>query len=394
MPWLLEMTILVSALMLPAVGYLVWRLFVTSQEIFSGTAWSKFILPLVLFSFYLFPVSGAIDFYISGNIEVLKYPKPLVYWFWFGLVFVFQLATWVLVADFIKLFAYFLADDTHVVNRWHARILITLFAVVFVLMGWKIYRDTTTVTTENITVPVDDLPPSLQDFKLVHITDIQGDEYTGRDEIARYIQKVNEQNPDLIVFTGDLISYGTDFIDMSARELGKAKAEYGTIAVVGDHDYWAGIENVKPALTDENIPLLQDENKRVELESSTSAVITGITEVYSKDSDPAIVDSLTTATKDVALKIFASHQVEKHLVTSAQSNSYDLMLAGHTHGGQIRVPFMGMSFSASERETPYINGLYWEGNLPIYVNNGLGFTLGPIRYNAPPEVTVIRFTEE
>lgn len=394
MPWLLEMTVLVSLLMLPAVIYLVWRLNITSKQLFPDKRWVSAIPLIVLPSFFLFPLAGLLDFYITGDIAVLEYPKPTTYWFWFGLVFAFQLAGWVLVVDVIKLASYLSGTYFEVIKRWHPRIVITLALMVFVFMGWKTYRDTTTIITDHITLPVPDLPETMEGFKIVHISDIQGDEYTGREEISAYIRNVNEINPDLIVFTGDLVSYGTDFIKSSAEEFGKAQARYGTFAVVGDHDYWAGTGHVEDALAKEQIPLLQDENHIIKIDSSSSVTITGVTEVYSKNSDPAVVDSLMQSANSSALKIFASHQVKKHLISSAREYNYDVMLAGHTHGGQIRVPFLGMNFSASERETEYISGLYWEENLPIHINNGLGFTLGPIRYNAPPTITVIELVKE
>nr|WP_240894719.1 metallophosphoesterase [Fodinibius halophilus] len=256
------------------------------------------------------------------------------------------------------------------------------------------YQDTTRVRTDSRSLAIKGLPPSLEDFKIVHISDIQGDEYTGRDEIANYIDVVNRQNPDLIIFTGDLISYGTDFISMAARELGKAKATYGTVAVVGDHDYWAGTNTVENALEEEGVTLLRDENYTIKLDTGDSLAITGVTEVYSKASNPKTVDSLTHNLPEASVKILGSHQVEDHLITNARQNNYDMMLAGHTHGGQIHVPFLGMSFSAAERETQYVSGLYREGALPIHINNGLGFTLGPIRYGAPPTVTSIRLKKE
>jgi predicted MPP superfamily phosphohydrolase len=375
--------------MAPAVLYLTYRLFVVGDRYFSGTWRLKTILPAILISFYMYPVSACIMFYVTGGIDVMDYPKSLIYWFWFGLVFVFQLATWILITDIVKLLTRIFPKKRNWGNRIHAKAALLLFITIFCYTGWKVYRDTTHIKTEEITLSIEGLPESLQDFEIIHITDIQGDRYTGREEIARYIRKINEQNPDLIIFTGDLISYGTDYIKQSAEELGKADSRFGTIAVVGDHDYWAGLAHIQKALEKEGSPLLQDENYIIKIDSTTNILTTGVTEVYSKASNPQIVDSLTSSTKVASLKIFASHQIDNHIIRSANKNGYNILLAGHTHGGQIQVPFMGMSFSASERETKYISGLYREGNLPINVNNGLGFTLAPIRYDAPPNVSVI-----
>ncbi|NGP89340.1 metallophosphoesterase [Fodinibius halophilus] len=394
MPWLLKMTVLVSALMAPAALYLCFRLFNILKKGGKHLAFLKWLMPLVLCSFYLFPLVGAIDFYTTGSIDLLGYPKILAYWFWFGLIFVFQLVTWVLVADLLKFGSRLLSSSYKAVEQWYPRFIAGVIIIVFIFVGWKMYQDTTRVRTDSRSLAIKGLPPSLEDFKIVHISDIQGDEYTGRDEIANYIDVVNRQNPDLIIFTGDLISYGTDFISMAARELGKAKATYGTVAVVGDHDYWAGTNTVENALEEEGVTLLRDENYTIKLDTGDSLAITGVTEVYSKASNPKTVDSLTHNLPEASVKILGSHQVEDHLITNARQNNYDMMLAGHTHGGQIHVPFLGMSFSAAERETQYVSGLYREGALPIHINNGLGFTLGPIRYGAPPTVTSIRLKKE
>lgn len=394
MPWLLRMTLLVSLLMTPAVLYLMWRLYVSGRYLFSVKKGVRYILPVLLCSFYLFPAAGTIDFYLTGDIEVLNYPKPLTYWFWFGLVFVFQLTTWVLVTDLVKFVSWIFSWHKQQIAHLHARVVLILFLLVFCYTGWKVYTDTTQIITEEISLSVENLPETLHGFRIVHISDIQGDEYTGRDEIAEYVRNINEQEPDLVIFTGDLVSYGTDFIRMSAQEFGRTEAANGVYAVVGDHDYWAGTEHVERALEEAGIPLLQDENATIPVDSSVSAVITGVTEVYSQRSSPGVVDSLTSNAEDAALKIMASHQVSDRLISSSQSNNYDMLLAGHTHGGQIQVPFFGMSFSAAARETPYVSGLYREGTLPININNGLGFTLGPIRYNAPPTVTVIELQSE
>jgi len=148
-------------------------------------------------------------------------------------------------------------------------------------------------------------------------------------------------------------------------------------------------QNIEPALNEHDIPLLQDKNYTIRIDSTRNITITGVTEVYSKQADPAEVDSLTKSTAGSALKVFASHQVNHRLIAKVQKQNYQLVLSGHTHGGQIHVPFMGMNFSASQQETKYVQGMYQENDLPINVNNGLGFTLAPIRYEAPPNISVI-----
>lgn len=382
------MTLLVSGIALAANFYLAWRL--TYATICANKPrWMRWLPTLFLLSFYALPLVGFLMHSLHGNVDMLELPKPLTYWFWFGLVFSFQLATWVIVCD-----ALFLASRWW--GRWpdskikfyYSRALGVLFILVFLFSCAKMYHDTHTIRVEEKVLSINNIPESFEGLKVIHISDIQGDQYTGAENIARYVEEVNRQNPDLVIFTGDLISYGTDFVEMSAREFSGVESRYGVFAVAGDHDYWAGLSTIEPALEQYGIEMLRDENEIIMVEKD-SLFLTGITHVYSQSAEQQVVDSLTSVVDDFPLKIMASHQISELLIERAQQNSYNMLLAGHTHGGQIRVPFLGMQFSAADRETEFVGGSYWMDELLIHVNNGLGFTLGPVRYNAPPTVSVI-----
>ncbi|MDZ7715943.1 MAG: metallophosphoesterase [Balneolaceae bacterium] len=388
MPWLLRMTLVVSGLMAVSHFYLGWRLTKAVSYNFKESL-LKWFPALLLVSFYMLPLTGLSTFWVYGHVDMMQVPKWITYWFWFGLVFSYQLLTWVILFDVAKIIAgKFGRWREQKINTFHFRALLIAGLLVFIFSGVKLYLNTTQVQVDEIDLAIKDLPESLDGLKIVHITDIQGDRYTGAEEIVNYVNRVNELDVDLIIFTGDLISYGTDYIEMAAREFSKVKSTYGTFAVVGDHDFWAGLEHVEPALEDRGIPLLRDENEIISIKQD-SLLLTGITQVYSKRANPQEVDSLTKVNPGLSFKILASHQTSDILIDEAQENDYRLFLTGHTHGGQIRVPFMFMAFSASDMETEYVNGPYWLEDLLINVNNGLGFTLGPVRYNAPPNISVI-----
>lgn len=387
------MTLVVSGIMAISHLYLGWRLTKASGFI-SKRSMIHWLPVIILLTFYSLPLTGLAIYGTQGHLDLLEIPKPITYWFWYGFVFSYQLLTWVIIFDVIKGGYYLWSKrDATSINTFYGRALFVLVAIVAVFSGFKLYQNTTVIKSENIELPVDNLPEELENLRIIHISDIQGDQYTGVEEINRYVEEVNAQHPDIIIFTGDLISYGTDFIEASAEALSKAKATNGIYAVVGDHDYWAGLSNVEPALESRGIPLLEDENRFIEIGSSR-LLLTGITQVYSKRADSEEVKRLTSDSTHAVLKILAAHQVSDVLLDEAVSNSYHLFLAGHTHGGQVRVPLFGMRFSASDLETEFVNGAYRRENLLINVNNGLGFTLAPIRYNAPPTVTVIELRKK
>lgn len=382
------MTLLVSGIMAVAHLYLAWRL-TQSARFLSKRTWIRWLPAAVLLTFYCLPITGFITYAIQGHLDLLEIPKPITYWFWFGFAFSYQLLTWVIILDVVKAgFHIWSRFESRTINRIYGKIMVLTVAIVLAFSGVKMYLNTGTILTEKIELSVENLPEGLQGFRIVHISDIQGDQYTGREEIENYINKVNAQNPDLVIFTGDLISYGTDFIEMSAEAFSKVEPAYGAYAVVGDHDYWADLTNVEPALENRGIPLLRDENQVIEI-GNNKLLLTGITQVYSKRAEPDIVRELTSDTVNVAVKILAAHQVSDLILNEAIENGYHLYLAGHTHGGQVRVPLFGMTFSASEMETEFVSGIYRRDGVLLNINNGLGFTLAPVRYNAPPAITVI-----
>lgn len=391
MPWLLRMTLLVSGIMAVAHLYIGWRM--TKATGFISSKKTGRWLPLILLaSFYTLPVYGIILYAMQGQVDVLEIAKPITYWFWFGFAFTYQLVTWIILLDLVKIgFHLGSSFSTSSINRWYGRAMMVVTMLILLFTGYKVYRDTTHIGVQNMQVEVAGLPDALNKLRIVHISDIQGDQYTGPAQIARYVEKINSLEPDLVIFTGDLISYGTDYITMAAEEFSKANAKYGIYAVVGDHDYWAGLSNVKPALEQRGIDLIEDENRIIDI-GANRLLLTGVTQVYSQRARPEIVKELTSATDTVSIKILASHQVSDLLLREAQENHYHLMLAGHTHGGQVRVPLFGQKFSASDLETDFVGGLYQRGDLLININNGLGFTLAPVRYNAPPTVTLIELS--
>jgi len=382
------MTLIVSGIMAIAHLYLGWRLTKASGLLYSSKLRS-WLPVLLLLSFYVLPAVGISIYAINCGVDVLEIPNPIIYWFWFGFAFSYQLLSWVIVLDIIKLGFHFGSSmDKNRINKMYGRFAITLAVLMMLFTGFKMYYDTSQVAVEHVELAVDELPDAFKGLRIVHISDIQGDQYTGREQIARYIEQVNAQQPDVVIFTGDLISYGTDYIEMSAEEFSRVNAVHGAFAVVGDHDYWAGLENVEPALESRGIELLRDENRYIPI-GSDSLLLTGITQVYSQRAREEQVRKLTAEPGSAVLKVLASHQVSELLLQAAEDNSYRLFLAGHTHGGQVRVPLFGMTFSASDMETEFVGGQYRSGDLLVNVNNGLGFTLAPVRYNAPPAVTVI-----
>lgn len=385
--WLLEMTALSACLLIIPHLYLGWRL----KKYFSYVTETKLrVIPILLLaSFYILPLVVLIKYLIAGQTTLVNFPDILIYWYWFGFVFTFQWLTWVILFDIARLATKnFLRRPVSQINSFCGAAAIVISAFLLVFTAIKMWVDTNQTDIKYTTVTNKQIPDSFNGFRIVHISDLQADKYTDGADIAAYVDIVNNFDPDLVIFTGDLVSWGTDYIDVAARELSKVKATYGLYTVIGDHDYWAGVKHIKAAYKKYNVNLLQNENTVIPV-NGDSLLVTGITEVYDKKVTVDSLRKLTNAFKNVVFKIMATHQPSEKVIKSAKNNTYEMVLAGHTHGGQVRVPFMFTHISAPSLETDYLSGVYYIGDLLLNVNNGLGFTLAPVRYDAQPSVSVI-----
>jgi len=390
------MTLIVAGIKTAADLYIGWSFtralnFLNPQ---SGVAWG-WAVAVVLLLTYLLPLAGLIHYGIGSNPNLLSYPRALFYLFWGGFALSFQLLSWVFITDVLKIAVNSgFGINAPFVDKGYAFLVIGLSVIMLLYTSVKMYRHTTEIRIETVEHDVEGLPPALEGFRIAHITDIQADEFTGEEKVARYIDRVNEQQPDMIVFTGDLITSGTRYIPMAARQLSRLEAPYGTYFIIGDHDFWAGKEHVKGVVEQyDGITVLDGGNATVEV-NGTGIRLTGITNVYSRNAQPAEVSALTGDTTRAPVKILASHQVSDLLVENAAGNGYELILGGHTHGGQLRVPVFFKKVSASNFETPYIQGRYREQGMLININNGLGFTLAPVRYNAPANISILELKGE
>lgn len=390
MPWLLRVTLTIATLMVVLDLYLLWRwisafrtISYQYNKLFSG------LIIIIILLFWLFPLA-LLGGYLTGYTTIyFDYPPWMVYTFWYGLALTLQVVGWILIADVLKIIVGKLAGfGGTLVDSGHAIITITITLLVAVLTGYRMYQDSTNILVDQYKWNSNVVPAGLDGFKIVHITDVQADSFTDKEKLQRYVDKINAQHPDMVVFTGDLVTEGTKYIGLGARMMGKIKATHGIYGVIGDHDYWAGAGQVHDSLEAHGMTMLNATDKWVS-NGSDSLLISGVTNVYSKKADPGEVEKITAASDGAPLKVFISHQISPMLVRKAQQYQYNLFLAGHTHGGQLVFSILGYHVCAPMMETKYISGRYHAGNLLININNGLGYTLAPVRLHAPANISVL-----
>jgi predicted MPP superfamily phosphohydrolase len=394
MPWALNVVLILAVASSPFQWYATWRI---STSITRLTSWrprrTKVGTAAIIFYPILYPLLTTLSFavgaprvYQQGNVLV---DALLIYPFWIGVVFAVQLSFVLLLLDVGRLALY--PAYRKYKDRWlSAQAVATLVATgtVALYCGARVYSDTLTVRVRRAAFNVAGLPPELNGFRIAQITDVHVDIRTNGKKLERYIEAVNREAPDLIIFCGDLVSSGTGYIDQGASALGMLKAKYGVFACLGDHDYFSDPEMVASRLELNGITVLRDESKVIKA-GGWEISLTGVTNVYRKPAIPGKVQALEQNRPRGGLDIFYTHQPSNWIVGSAAASGYNLVLAGHTHGGQVAFPLPGFILTGSSFETHYVTGVFKQGNTWINICNGLGLTLAPIRYQAPAEATII-----
>lgn len=240
------------------------------------------------------------------------------------------------------------------------------------------------IELEKVDVKIDGLKKS---YKIVQISDLHIGGLIDKDFVHDMVRQINSTKSDLVVITGDMIDVKIEYAQEAMQELKKIESTYGTYYVVGNHEYFHGIEEIINSVKSIGIRVLENENVYIG-EDAEGFNLAGVYDIfgYRKMSYmPDITDALRG--KKDAPTILLAHQ-PKYI--EEVTDGVDLMLSGHTHGGQL-LPFQLLV----KLVQPYISGLHQHTNeLQIYVNKGTGFWGPPMRLGASAEITEITIIPE
>lgn len=275
---------------------------------------------------------------------------------------------------------------------------IALAAVVFlmILHGGLIGR--TKLTVKNVQVASVRLPENFDGFRIVQFSDLHLGSFKGdADFIRKMVERINKLEPDVVLFTGDIVNARSEEMTEFADILPGIHAKYGVYSVLGNHDYGDYVKWPTPEDKENNLDrviglqeqwgweVLNDEHHYIRI-GQDSIVLVGIGNwgepPFKRYGDlKKAYDSVNPATFSVLLSHNPIHWREEVLPTT----NIDLMLAGHTHAWQMRIG----NLSPSVILYPEWGGLYNDGSRFLYVNQGLGSVFFPMRIGAWPELTVI-----
>ena len=319
----------------------------------------------------------------------------LLYPFWVLIILILQVSALFFFIDLLKLIFYPLyKKHKHTLYRVQVKIFLALTVFFAVYIPIRIIYDYNSVEVRNVDYKKNNLPKGLDGFKIAFISDVQADRYTDEKRLKRYVDKINDSKPDLVLVAGDVITSTPDYIENAGKYLGMIKSKYGIYSCIGDHDNWAyrqdyerSLREVSGVLNHYNVEMPDNELRYFEIDSSRIGV-TFITNTYVSEISETTLQNITSSNK-AEFKIFLTHQPQDFLINSAVKNNYDLFLAGHTHGGQITLVFPFIQLTPTLIETKYIKGDFYFNDMLAIVCGGLGMSLAPVRYNSTPEIVII-----
>lgn len=227
---------------------------------------------------------------------------------------------------------------------------------------------------------------SRESIRVVQFSDTHLGPNYSLQQLGKLVERINELEPDIIAFTGDLIDVASAFEGRSEISgiLGKLTSKYGKYAIWGNHDYGGGgVRFYEDIMMKSGFQLLKNQNSVVELESGQKITMIGLDDAMLGHPD---IEKSFEGVNGQAAKLLLLH--EPDLVDKIEANRFDLALAGHSHGGQVVVPLFGPLVTPPLAKI-YTKGMYQLAtDTSLYVNSGIGTTKIAVRFWNPPELSV------
>lgn len=255
--------------------------------------------------------------------------------------------------------------------------------------GYKV--EPTWLELNCLDIPVADLPPAFAGFRIVQLSDLHFSRRVSTAYIAEAVELAQQQRADLIVLTGDFVHRGFKYVGHLPESLGKLSAPCGVFAVLGNHDFsvrnalgFRRYRHLHQAVADSlvacGIRVLRNESVPLE-RGSDRLYLSGVEDLWSRVCD---VDRAMHGLDPAIPRIVLAHNPQT--IERLNGHRCDLMLSGHTHGGQVHVPGLGRP-TLSRQARRFAAGLYQHNRTFLYVNKGVGFGF-QFRYGVRPEVAV------
>jgi hypothetical protein len=241
-----------------------------------------------------------------------------------------------------------------------------------------------TAEVVEVDVEIPGLPPELEGFRIVQLTDIHIGPTLRGDDLRAMVERANALHADIMAVTGDLIDGFVEDLREHVAPLGELRGRHGTYFVTGNHEYYWGVRPWCEEVARLGLTVLNNEHRVIEV-GTARLLLAGVTDHQGGDHDPEHESDPAAAcagAPDHDVSVLLAHQPRS--IYAAAEAGYDLQISGHTHGGQ----YFPMNLLVHLVQ-PYVAGLHLHGGTQIYVSRGTGYWGPPMRLGAPQEITLL-----
>jgi uncharacterized protein len=233
---------------------------------------------------------------------------------------------------------------------------------------------------------IPNLPAVYAGLRVAHLTDLHISGRIGKRYFEQIVDHVNDARPDIIAITGDIVERNT-CIDWIPGTLGRLRAPRGVYYILGNHDLRVDVARLKATLTEFGLDHLGGQTRSLaHHDTNEPPILLAGNELPWQGPAPSVSDTMNATERRNELRILLAHTPDQF--DWAAAHDFDLVLAGHNHGGQVCIPLIGPVLVPSRYGTRFACGVFTRGNTVLHVSRGTS-SLSPVRYNCPPEVAIL-----
>ncbi len=275
------------------------------------------------------------------------------------------------------------------------RFLFILLLIILLLLIYCRYEGTRGLITKEYKIETNSIPSSFDGLKVLHFSDLHYLRVVDDNMLKKVVEEINLINPDIVIFTGDLIDKDFNINDKQKQQLitllKSINSKYGKYSIIGNHDYIKDKEEMETIYNESNFILLQNTYDII-YNSENEKIFLGGLDTYSYDkADIDKVMDYFENNDNIDYKIILVHEPD-YIDTITSKYDIDLVLAGHSHNGQINIPFV-KNFILPYGSKKYYENYYNVDNTPLYISSGIGESRINLRFLNKPSINFYRINK-